>query len=421
MTRAGAIELASGRKARKPYAELPLWIMFSGISREARLLYVAYKLHVNEERNGDTSVWARADDIAAMMGYSRGDKLTDFRRELEAIGAVEVELRGMPARNVYLVHEEPEDEWDGIRDLKTWYAMRREIAPVKRANPVPRQAPATEPTKAQVSAVAPDRGEQGESTPVAPDRGQQVAPNRGELDAPNRGGHIELEEKNYPKGTTHGGAVVEPAAAPAGDGMDGEISSEEKETLNAAVARVAELRPSWDQPGVVAIMRKALDAGHKPERVARMFVECADQASGCNTPGAVLHRLATPAASTRSAPAAAAESSTPKRVVDRDDPQCPKHRGELAVNCHRCAADQLADDDFRPGPTMDGADARAAIRAANARSRAKLAAEKARRERARAERAAARDAERAAIVEEARRAAEAAPELASPIAVVAVA
>lgn len=184
------------------------------------------------------------------------------------------------------------------------------------------------------------------------------------------------------------------AAASAGDGMDGEISSDDKDRLNGAVVEVGRLRPGWDRPGVIAIIRKALAAGYAPARIARLFVECAHPDSGCKTPGAVLHRLATEPSSTSSTPGRPAladvDPGTPKRVVDRTDRQCAKHRGELADNCHRCAADAKADDQADDaGPAMDGAAARAAIRAATGAARAKRATEAAEyatlRERARVE------------------------------------
>ncbi|MGA4803586.1 hypothetical protein [Streptomyces lavendulocolor] len=77
------------RSELPPFGIKPHWVTFS-FSAQANRLYDLYNAHVNRNR-GDLVVWPTLDDLAAMMGLSRGAKVTPYMRELEAGGAVAVE------------------------------------------------------------------------------------------------------------------------------------------------------------------------------------------------------------------------------------------------------------------------------------------------------------------------------------------
>lgn len=141
------------------------------ISSQAYRIYGILAAHVNQDR-GDQQAWPTMDTLAELVGVSRGDKLARYIYELEELGAVTVLRRqGMPARNIYVVHETPLEEFAGPMTVAAWYHVRK--------------------ANAQVTPVPPSRGVLDDDpkgqTPVPPSGGVLVPPLRGDQVAPSRG------------------------------------------------------------------------------------------------------------------------------------------------------------------------------------------------------------------------------------------
>ncbi len=187
---------SDGARRVTPWTQLHDWVRISGISPTASSLYWVMKMHVYV-RAGDNSVKTSTDELAALCGLSRGDKVTRYVRELEGIGAVSSKLEGMPARKVYVVHEDPPPGYTGPLTLKEWYEIRRSVKALKERQ--------NESEKPQVSAVPPESGEQ-ENAPdrpsakpqvsaVPPESGEQaLLPPNGGLPVPPSRGHLQEEE-----------------------------------------------------------------------------------------------------------------------------------------------------------------------------------------------------------------------------------
>ena len=110
-----------------PYGVKPHWITFR-FSAQANRLYDLYNAHVNRER-GDRIVWPTLDDLASMMGLSRGDKVTPYMRELEDGGAIGVRTvtrtGGEGRRYVVTVRVSPPEGYGGPLQSSDWHRAHR--------------------------------------------------------------------------------------------------------------------------------------------------------------------------------------------------------------------------------------------------------------------------------------------------------
>lgn len=88
------------------------WVALSPVSAEAVRLYLLLRMHVQAGIEADNAI------LAALMGKARGDSLTQWVRELVAIGAVSVFRGGMPSRNFYRVVPAPPEGFTGPRTLR---------------------------------------------------------------------------------------------------------------------------------------------------------------------------------------------------------------------------------------------------------------------------------------------------------------
>lgn len=121
----GVNEVTIRRGRSSPaWTAIPEWVLLAGFTPQALALYVALSAHVNQRR-GDRAAWPTQDTLAAILGFTRGDKIKRYVDELAAGQAVDVDHGGWPRRTTYTVHELPPDEWDKPDCLADWYVTRR--------------------------------------------------------------------------------------------------------------------------------------------------------------------------------------------------------------------------------------------------------------------------------------------------------
>ncbi len=155
---APSLDVVPGREPPK-WTSAEDWVALSGISPTAHSLWITLKMHVNRNRD-DTLVWPTTVSLALLMNHKRGDKVSGALKELESVGAITIVRKGMPRRNLYVVHSVPPAGYRGPTDLKQWYAAHRsEIDTIQSVAKGKRDARAAK--KSQVSPVAPDPGQLG--------------------------------------------------------------------------------------------------------------------------------------------------------------------------------------------------------------------------------------------------------------------
>jgi hypothetical protein len=121
------------RYEHPPFTMVPEWITFASISMQAKALYQILAAHVNQERKlavGDTTVWPSEAMMARASGYAQTRSVRAYVKELEALGAIEVErtrnpFNPMRKMNIYTVHEAPPSDYDGPTSLTDFYARNR--------------------------------------------------------------------------------------------------------------------------------------------------------------------------------------------------------------------------------------------------------------------------------------------------------
>jgi hypothetical protein len=168
------MEIEHGR-AELPWSRAHDWVTLSGVSAPAKALYLIYQMHLNRLRD-DNLAWPGLTALAEMLGLSRADKITPLNRELEALGAIDIMRKGMPRRNVYVVHSTPPEGYRGPLTLKDWYG---------------RNAPKLADKRAALAGKT-ERQRLRRSSSVTPDLGVLVTPKSGVLVTPDLG--VEQEE-----------------------------------------------------------------------------------------------------------------------------------------------------------------------------------------------------------------------------------
>lgn len=131
------LEALAGRRA--PFSQVGDWILLAPISKQAKLLYWALKAHVNTSR-GDSKAWPSQDMLAELLGFAPikdddaqrrdGRKIRPYLKELQAIGAIEAKpgrryAGQMRQRTVYLIHEEPPPDYEGMTRLDQFHKSRK--------------------------------------------------------------------------------------------------------------------------------------------------------------------------------------------------------------------------------------------------------------------------------------------------------
>jgi hypothetical protein len=362
-----------------PHTQAPDWVALSGVSPEAHSLHTKLAMHMNRDR-GDALVWPGADTLAAMMGVSRGDKVTKWLAELVEIDAIEIRRVGMPRRNLYVVNTVPAAGYAGPTTLKQWYALNRPGLEESKAAAKLKRDARRAAAKPQVNAVAPESGEHT----VTPKSGEQVTPKAGEHVSPDSREHVtpvsgreqdlrepDLKEQIPP--TPRSSETAAPVAVKTATGGTS-LSEEERKLLNTAVEVALAERsgaPGWSQAQIVAAIEVQLAAGAAAADIALAVGQAAADKprpghAGTGYPGRIGYLMG------QGAPAPTADGPLPTRVVGHGDDRCRTHPAELARNCTICVVEPIAAEYDPPqGPAMPGAAAREEIRKVNAATAAR--------------------------------------------------
>lgn len=233
-------ELEPGREP-PPWSQAPDWVHLSDASPTAKELHTLLSAHINQKRAGKRVVWPSTRSLAKMLKLSRRDKVGPFVGELVKLKAIDKARRGMPARNVYVVHQMPPEGYDGPLSVADWYERNREVLAAEAAadkttrdnrkaakkkaatgqqgeTGEPDQTGQSEQTEQQVTPVTPNTGQQAEGAPVTPDTGQLVTPENGQPVTPPAGREqeeVELDEVEPEQGVDQ----KPPAAADGGSNV----------------------------------------------------------------------------------------------------------------------------------------------------------------------------------------------------------
>jgi hypothetical protein len=177
------VGMRTGRRRGPTYTAVHDWVLYSDVSPTAKALYAVMRSHVNDKRADDVT-WIGSTALALILGFSRGDKIGNYEKELVELGAVAVEKVGMPAKKVYTVEQFPPAGYAGPISNPEWHDRNRQrVADLLEAERNEREArrAAARAKKAAGAAVVP---------PVS---GGQAAPIPGGHATPGRGEHVPLE------------------------------------------------------------------------------------------------------------------------------------------------------------------------------------------------------------------------------------
>lgn len=193
----GGMKLRRGRRA-PTWTDVPdfvTWLVDCPVARE---LYRLLKMHVNVDRDDDLC-WPTLSSLASLLNLSREDKVNPYLQKLVDARLVDKSREGMPARNVYVIHDLPPGDWAGPMSLADWYRIRKAtgegVIPAR-----PRRGKAAKVDKTTTDApVPPKSGVQEPTPPVPPISGVQVPTDRGVLVPPKSGVEQELLEGVLPE------------------------------------------------------------------------------------------------------------------------------------------------------------------------------------------------------------------------------
>jgi hypothetical protein len=132
------VEVKAGRGA--PFTDVGEWVVLAigengkPISDRACRIYWLLRAHVNRalrDANGNPTnkAYPMIASLAEMIGISKTDYISKALKELVFIGAIEVEVqrfnRGMRQRNLYTVHREPPEGYEGFLSTNEWHAQAK--------------------------------------------------------------------------------------------------------------------------------------------------------------------------------------------------------------------------------------------------------------------------------------------------------
>lgn len=276
------------RSELPPYGIKPHWVTF-GFSSPANRLYDLYNAHVDRGR-GDLVVWPTLDELAKMMGLSRGDKVTPYMRELETGGAIGVETvtktGGKGRRYIVTLKVHPPAGFTGPLQTSDWYAANRTDKPGKTT--MADRARGVHSEELAGDEVPPLKG-----VYLPPAGGGDVHPPEGAVSS-NHSNHNQNKKNGAPSARSAGDARRASAGSSAcdargGSAATGKTSSSTKAQLTreqaAAVALIEDSLPE----GLVEELRgKRLMGRHLPVSVRLAIVTALDG----RTPEQLVDRVA---------------------------------------------------------------------------------------------------------------------------------
>jgi hypothetical protein len=144
------------------------------------------------------------------------------------------------------------------------------------------------------------------------------------------------KEKTTKKTTTHASTAATASVGPTEP--DGGSNDSQRQTKDAIVRAVAEMRPDWTSAGIANAINEALRRGHPLVDIARVYPELAALPS-TNTPRLIVFD----GDWWRTAPGGSkfTDSNAGRRTDPPRHAQCPHHRGQPAHNCASCRVDAI--------------------------------------------------------------------------------
>lgn len=124
-------EIRPGRRSRFKFTQTPQWaLLLADLSDAGYRAYSLLLAHVSTDRD-DALVWPHQKSLAHMLSKRPEAVSRVVTKELVPLGLVDVEVKRYGAnnsrrRNVYTVHEEPPEGWQGIASVTEWYAVRKQ-------------------------------------------------------------------------------------------------------------------------------------------------------------------------------------------------------------------------------------------------------------------------------------------------------
>ena len=113
------------------FTQIPTWILTSGISPQAYMIYGFLAEHINNRTPGKRTASPKMDAIARMIGLKKRQGVAKYMAELEEIKAVrKVEYRycsGMRRGYRYIVRFNPPSSETGYPTLGQWYEANPDV------------------------------------------------------------------------------------------------------------------------------------------------------------------------------------------------------------------------------------------------------------------------------------------------------
>ncbi|MEY9878179.1 hypothetical protein ABH931_007706 [Streptacidiphilus sp. MAP12-33] len=165
------------------YTQVPVWVLLSGVSAKAYLMYAFLAEHINNRVPGQRIACPKQTAIARVLALKDDRKVAGYRRELEDLGAIRVsEYRyrgGMRRGYRYVVRFNPPLGYEGLMTLGQFYDAhpdvrsassegRTQAAGVVLQHVVPQQREGSSPRPTTVTAATARRrpAGRGQDAPV---------------------------------------------------------------------------------------------------------------------------------------------------------------------------------------------------------------------------------------------------------------
>ncbi|GLY08322.1 hypothetical protein [Actinoplanes sp. NBRC 101535] len=260
------VGVRGGTRSGPTHTPVHDWVLFANISATAKALYAILRSHVNDRR-GDDLTWTSSEALAMILmyhrggqvvSYSRGDKISVFEKELIALGAIAIDIVGVPAKKYYTVEMFPPRGYAGPVSPAEWYARNgsavtaRLEADARDREERRAKAKAKKAAPETTSLVPPHGGEQ-----APPDGGGLAAPSSGELAPPNRGRETTLGVTAGDRGTLRTPSAPSKSATHATKTADQQNPMTSPETTNQETAEYVKSDAHW--PVLTSVEQTLLD------------------------------------------------------------------------------------------------------------------------------------------------------------------
>lgn len=269
----------SARQGRHyPYSQPGDWVLLADVSQGAKLLYWALMAHTSAGR--EWKCWPKQAALGAMIGDVSERSVRRWTKQLERVGAVDVEEVRDPDRKtrrlIYTVHQTPPDDYQGHDGLATWYRglyqVERSDAAVSLASTGNHRTPVSGGSEQTTGLWCPVvTGHQSPHTTGHPCPGNKTY----EQDVPN----------NTPPSPSESSPVDE-------RNDEGVCVDQARKILGDSIPAGITRRMNAGQRGeVLALVVDCLNAGHEPAAIRDRLTGAANTAT-IDVHGAITRRIA---------------------------------------------------------------------------------------------------------------------------------